>query len=284
MGNTAFLYCSNQYSTKISTDVANRTLTKINPKHRATSEKDKLHYAIKTQKKDPSQAYNSKGEVKLAYRFTAPLLHMLRDRKVRGGHLIDIGSNDGVLSKLLKDHMEYSIMCYDVQDRKGGHLNGMPYMQNIAIDTISQGDQKADMISMMQSLHHITFIDTHSLYETLGNILYMLKVGGLFLIRDHDVYNIGRLNDVVTEHLVYSFTEDPTVDSNNYNDWYNHYNTKYPLWLTSHHILKKILEHYGLECLHFEYKKRANPSHIYNALYIKNKDVDIIRDTYNRCF
>jgi len=118
-------------------------------------------------------------------------------------------------------------------------------------------DNSVDIITIFYALHH----SSYALFR-LRDIYRLLKVGGLFVLKDHNVTNLDIANNVSFEHFVYSIGEGTATinDSKNYNEIE-------PMYYYSADYIKNYLINLGFEVIMFQ--TFDNPTKGYKAIFRK---------------
>jgi 2-polyprenyl-3-methyl-5-hydroxy-6-metoxy-1,4-benzoquinol methylase len=195
---------------------------------------------------------------------------------------LDYGCGNGSITHALHKLFNTKSFCIDIDDYRKYDSSSFIYNTDInAIDNhITNGT--LDIISAIQSLHHVNFNknDINDYELTLDTILKQmyskLKTNGLLLIREHDVRSLNELYPVLMEHLLFELLEYNAKGMNTksiyrfINDFIENYHKDHYGWYFSHNFIHNKLIELGFKKIHFEYKKGKNVSRIYNALYIKN--------------
>jgi ubiquinone/menaquinone biosynthesis C-methylase UbiE len=115
-----------------------------------------------------------------------------------------------------------------------------------------------DIITMFHTLHHILV----KYEDRLKDIHRILKPGGIFVIKDHDVQTKLDCDNVVFEHFVYSIGEGAAkVDDENI------YSKIEPMLLFSADDVTKYLECIGFKKLYLQ--TYTNPTKTYNGVFQK---------------
>ena len=193
---------------------------------------------------------------------------------------IDYGCGGG---KSMSDFIELlhpsKSYCVDVEDfRKQKYKNITEFIKNENIETFDKkfANNSVELISAMQSLHHVSFdSDNGSFYSRLKCVIDQLtnklKPGGYLLIREHDVRSKKDIYPVIFEHLLYELHEetDDNMSVDEVNEWVSKFHDKHKGWYFSAKTLQKMLESHGMKLISRNYKQGKNPSRIYNALYQK---------------
>lgn len=208
--------------------------------------------------------WSSQKEKKLEWIFCKEILDILYKKKIKT--YVDYGCGDGRTANAIKKIHDSDTYCLDVNP-----INTLNYIENNSIDTIKKSfdNDSVDLVSVIQSLHHVPFIE-NNMIEVLNNIIDVISPGGLLLIREHDVQTVNDLNAVNTEHIIYSYTE--TDKGINYYDWLRNYNKNDTAWYFSKSMLHNIIKK-RMTLLHTEPKTGKNLTKIYNSIYVKDNSL-----------
>ena len=177
---------------------------------------------------------------------------------------LDIGSGDAVdfnfmVSKL---NPERSISV-DVKDSR---LEKSFEFHILEIDNpLLLPGNSVDIITIFHALHH----SSDALFR-LRDVYRLLKIEGLFILKDHNVTNLDVANNVSFEHFVYSIGEGTATLENAKN-----YNDIEPMYYYSADYIKNYLINLGFEVVMFE--TFNNPTRTYKAIFRK-KDPKIINN------
>ena len=177
---------------------------------------------------------------------------------------VDIGSGSGEDAIFLaKDIGSKSPILSDVEDVRLENTRSALFVK-IKVNTplelfIGTPIQKEsiDVVSMFHSLHHM--IDAEFRLKNVANIL---KPGGFFLLKDHNVISEEDSKNVSFEHFVYSIGEGKAT----INDKKNYQNIL-PMYFFSADNVAEFLESLGFKKIFVN--KYNNPTKTYQALFQK---------------
>jgi len=189
------------------------------------------------------------------------------------GLYLDIGSGDAVdfdfIVRKLNPERAISVDIKDLRLNKSFEFHILEVNQPILL-----ADESVDIISIFHALHH----SKDALFR-LRDIYRLLKVEGLFILKDHDVSNIDVANIVSFEHFVYSIGEGTATinDAKNYNDIES-------MYYYSSDYIKNYLINIGFEIIMFQ--SYDNPTRTWKAIFrkkdLKSQDLEkeYVRYTY----
>jgi len=189
------------------------------------------------------------------------------------------GKSMGDFIELLHPSKSYCVDIEDFRNQKYKDICEFVKNPNIEVCDKKFTNNSVDLISAMQSLHHVSFdSDNGSFHSRLECVIDQLtdklKPGGYLLIREHDVRSKKDVYPVIFEHLVYELYEeiDDNMSVDEVNEWISKFHEKHKGWYFSAKTLQKLLESQGMKLITLNYKQGKNPSRIYNALYQKIDD------------
>lgn len=262
-----------------------KTLKYANQKH--TKDYEKNMHMLLSHQPSKNKWGNTDGESPsqiIKYKFSEQILNPMHDKidRVKSPQYLDYGCGDGAITHALRNIFNAKSFCIDINDYRKYKSSAFVCNNNInTIDTYFT-NETLDIISAVQSLHHVSFDinknQTSNMFEsTVSTILRQfyakLKPNGLLLIREHDVQELSHLYPVLFEHMVYEMLEykQPINNINIFvKKFIQDYHKKHNGWYFSRQYLHNQLEALGFKLLHFEWKKGNNVSRIYNALYVKS--------------
>lgn len=172
---------------------------------------------------------------------------------------VDIGCGSGSdaisISKALQTE---KVVCADVKDFRLGDAKKLKFLKidpavNMNIESNSVG-----VVTMFHTLHHIL----SGYKERLQDIYRMLKPGGIFVLKDHNVQTRVDCDNVNFEHFVYSIGEGAaTIDD------VDTYKNIEPMLCFSAFEVSKYLQYIGFKELKMD--TFQNPTRTYNAVFQK---------------
>jgi SAM-dependent methyltransferase len=169
---------------------------------------------------------------------------------------LDIGSGDAVDFNFMVNKLnpERSISV----DIKDSRLEKSFEFHILEIDNpLLLPGNSVDIITIFHALHH----SSDALFR-LRDVYRLLKVGGLFILKDHNVTNLDIANNVSFEHFVYSIGEGTATLENAKN-----YNEIEPMYYYSADYIKNYLTNLGFEVVMFQ--TYENPTKTYKAIFRK---------------
>lgn len=164
---------------------------------------------------------------------------------------LDIGSGDGLDFQLISKKLNPKItISADIEDHrliKSGEFviiePGIP----LPID-----DASTDVITIFHALHH----SKDALFR-LKDIWRILKPGGIFVLKDHDVISKNIANIVSFEHLVYSIGEgNATLDDS------KRYNEIEPMYYYPAQYIRNYLQDLGYDEILFDAYKNQTQTYM----------------------
>jgi SAM-dependent methyltransferase len=169
---------------------------------------------------------------------------------------LDIGSGDAVDFNFIADKLNIkNAISVDIKDSRIDRSSDF-YLLNVDVPLPFE-DNSVDIITILHALHH----SSDALFR-LKDIYRILRVGGLFVLKDHDVINTDVANIVSFEHLVYSIGEGTATikDAKNYNDIE-------PMYYYSADYIRNYLIGLGFKVLMFEIYN--NPTRTWKGIFTK---------------
>jgi len=236
----------------INIDVNDTTLLKIVKKITSNKSNDLIKILEDFQNVNIDTAWASKT-IKSTDRFDDILKYIDIDNI---NTYLDIGSGDAVDFNFMvgKLNPERSISV----DIKDSRLEKSFEFHILEVNNpLLLADSSVDIITIFHALHH----SSDALFR-LQDIHRLLKVGGLFVLKDHDVTNLEIANNVSFEHFVYSIGEGTVTIKNAKN-----YNEIEPMYYYSADYIKNYLIDIGFEVVMFE--TYENPTKVYRAIFRK---------------
>jgi SAM-dependent methyltransferase len=175
-------------------------------------------------------------------------------------YYLDLGCGDGHALNVLGEamHAQHPICC-DVEDVRTIKDNTFMLIKPSIL--LEFGDYTIDVISIFHTLHHM-----EDAMFRLKDIARVLKVGGLLLLKDHDVTNHIDAENVSFEHYVYSLGEGKAKFKSN--DEQN-YGKIEPMYYYSERQVSEYIDSLGFQKIFVE--KYGNLTKVYNAIYKKLK-------------
>lgn len=169
---------------------------------------------------------------------------------------LDIGSGDAVDFEFLTDKFKAKrAVSIDISDSR---INKSAEFHLLKINKpLPFPDESIDIISILHALHH----SSDALFR-LKDVHRMLKTGGIFILKDHDVTSTTVANIVSFEHLVYSIGEGK-ADINSAKN----YNEIEPMYYYSANYIKEYLISIGFQVLMFQIYE--NPTKTWKGVFIK---------------
>jgi len=181
---------------------------------------------------------------------------------------LDIGSGDAVdfdfMVNKLNPEKSISVDIKDSRLNKSFEFHLLEINQPLVLS-----DSSVDIITMFHALHH----SVDALFR-LKDIYRLLKPGGLFVLKDHDVSNLDIANVVSFEHFVYSIGEGTAT----IND-VNNYNKIEPMYYYSTDYITKFLTNIGFEIIMLNVYE--NPTRTWKAVFRK-RDNNLLEKEYIR--
>lgn len=181
---------------------------------------------------------------------------------------LDIGSGDAVdfnfMTTKLNPEKSISVDIKDSRLDKSFEFHILEINQPLLL-----ADESVDIITIFHALHH----SSDALFR-LKDVYRLLKIGGLFILKDHDVSNSDTANIVSFEHLVYSIGEGTATIDNAKN-----YNEIEPMYYYSADYIKNYLLDIGVEVVMFNVYE--NPTRTYKAIFRK-KEYNLLEKEYVR--
>lgn len=183
---------------------------------------------------------------------------------------LDIGCNNGQITISFGNRLGlnssniYGIDVETFSQQKIVPLSGFMYMNydglNIPFDSNS-----FDLVSCFMVLHHVEQLD-----KLLNEINRIIKPGGYFLIKEHNVFSECINWLVYIEHMMYDVLE--------YGIKYEQFVKTYFQYTYDKNSLAKKIENHGFRLIEISSSKfirqhhKNNPTKNYYALYQKNND------------
>lgn len=181
---------------------------------------------------------------------------------------LDIGSGDAVDFDFIVSKLNpVKSISIDIKDSR---LNKSSEFELLKVnEALSLPDESVDIITIFHALHH----SKDALFR-LRDIHRILKIGGLFVLKDHDVSNLDVANIVSFEHFVYSIGEGTATinDAKNYNDIE-------PMYYYSADYIKNYLVNIGFEVIMSNIYD--NPTRTYKIVFRK-RDNNLLEKEYVR--
>ncbi len=178
-------------------------------------------------------------------------------------NVVDIGCGSGYDAEAVRQQFKMKSLpyCCDVDDNRATQLKKKSvFVQIFPNQEMPIVDGTVDLIMMNHVIHHINDVD--DLTCRLSDIVRMLKVGGVLLLKDHDVISDHIANNVTFEHFAYSLAESETTF-----DKMANYNTFLPMTYRSAKCIDDVLSK-NLSRLLFQITK--GPTRVYYSVYQKN--------------
>jgi ubiquinone/menaquinone biosynthesis C-methylase UbiE len=175
-------------------------------------------------------------------------------------YYIDLGCGDGHALNVLAEalHAQHGICC-DVEDVRTIKDNTFMLIQ--PNKTLQFKDASVDVVSIFHTLHHM-----EDAVFRLKDVARILKIGGLILMKDHDVTNHIDAENVSFEHYVYSLGEGKakfkSQDEQNYGKIE-------PMYYYSEKQVSEYIDSLGFQKIFVE--KYGNLTKVYNTIYKKVK-------------
>lgn len=136
---------------------------------------------------------------------------------------LDIGSNTGENTKAIGHSITSKENIHGIDNYDTGFM-GKDITMSEGVDLMSYKDDKipldddsVDVITILQTLHHIEDVD-----NIMSEILRITHKGSIVILREHECYNTNYRYIIDIEHLLYSSRE-----VNSYEDFHNTYYAKY---------------------------------------------------------
>jgi SAM-dependent methyltransferase/predicted RNA methylase len=236
----------------IKIDENSETLLKIAKKITGSKDNDLIKILEKFQNVNIDTSWASKT-IKSNDRFDDILQYISTDDI---NLYLDIGSGDAVdfnfMVNKIKPKRSISVDIKDSRLDKSFEFYLLQVNQPLLL-----ADESVDIITIFHALHH----SSDALFR-LRDIYRLLKTGGLFILKDHDVSNSDIANIVSFEHFVYSIGEGTATIDNAKN-----YNDIEPMYYYSADYIKNYLINIGFEVIMFN--SYNNSTHTYKAIFRK---------------
>jgi ubiquinone/menaquinone biosynthesis C-methylase UbiE len=171
---------------------------------------------------------------------------------------VDIGCGSGKdVSLISKEIHASTITCADVKDSRTSDaksLNFLLIQEDVPLEIESN---TVDIITLFHTIHHMKDAESR-----LKDIYRILVVGGLFIIKDHNVQTQTDADNVTFEHFVYSIGEGEAApnDEETYRDIL-------PMYYYSASNLSNFLVSIGFKKLYLH--AYTNATKTYNAVFKK---------------
>lgn len=161
---------------------------------------------------------------------------------------VDLGAGDCEITQAIAEELGVEkAYAYDIHE--SGCTGGLVEYRQIANDKIDLPADSVDLVTAFVSLHHLPFESKY-----LGEIKRVLRPGGLFFIREHDVRDSRMRKYLLDKHKYYDATR-------------THMTHVHKFWSRSE--LRRILERAGF--VHVEdsdyLARRRNKQALYHSLY-----------------
>ncbi len=157
---------------------------------------------------------------------------------------LDIGSGDGDMAATIAN--QYNIQHVTLSD-VGHFVRKSNEKYNFATISVGQpmpfDTDSFDMISAIHSLHHASDMEFR-----LSDIYRMLKHGGLFLVKEHDVCDERTRSEIIFKHLLYDIYElAPGLSEADLESWIAEYPSHHYARYISAIAFEKMLVDVGFE-------------------------------------
>ncbi len=181
---------------------------------------------------------------------------------------LDVGSNTGEIAYAVAKAM--NIDTANVFGLDEGEFSGMNIEKSAPINHITYApggqiplyDGSMDMITILQTLHHIGDLDGF-----MAELKRVTRVGGVVIIREHDMDSPGFKHAIDLEHLIWSAKEEKP--NNTYANFISSYYGRY----FSMREMENIFKRYGFEPLPLprRYSQLFGTTRYYYAAFMKKK-------------
>jgi len=205
-----------------SLDITEKELLKLTKKYSDIEIYLYLHNKFKK-----SKYYLEYGKTKKRYmeKQSTKLFNIFNDMvKLEGKKILDVGTEDCYLIDMinkLDNTKAYGINIKEDESMISSYSTNKECIKYYDGVNIQFDDNSFDVITCTMVLHHMTQLE-----ETLKNIWRVLKKGGYFIIKEHDVVNKEEKMYIDVIHFLYEMVATNKFNSRYYINFHHQYRSK----------------------------------------------------------